>query len=126
MGAVAGTELSQRPGEGLKGVRARKQCADDSPSDSQRRLGVEAEERPVAQLPGFSITVKRGRVRRGMSPQAGPCKASWPDWFPLRSQEAVLGRVNRCITSEIAQRWAGPGTRTPGRQSCSGQVAEEL
>lgn len=22
----------------------------------------------------------------------------------------MLGRVNRCITGEIAQRWAGPGT----------------
>lgn len=49
-----------------------------------------------------------GRVRRGMSPRAGPCKASWPVWFPLGCQEAVLGRVNPCIPGEIAQRWAGP------------------
>lgn len=57
---MAGIELPTGLGRTHKAQSGRgqgKRCADDSHSDSQRRLGVEAvKERPVAQLLGFSIT----------------------------------------------------------------------
>lgn len=63
----------------LSGRGQGKKRADDSPggegwSGRRRRKG-----KAIAQLPGFSITEERGRVRRGASPQAGPCKAFWTD-----------------------------------------------